>query len=263
MRTVSWLLVALVLRVLLTLYGHLHDQSQSDQFTDIDYGVYTDAARYVQEGGSPFQRHTYRYTPLLAYLMLPNLTLHPLLGKALFILADLLTALGILACLSVYNPSLTQPQRTFLVNLWLFNPLVMTVSARGNADCIIACLSIGTIYLVLTQRHLLAGLLYGLTVHFKIYPVVWCLTLWMYVSRERHPLRPTLKRVGFTVVSLGTFSLLMAFFYRLYGYTFLYEGYLYHSVRKDNRTNFSIYFYFIHLNFAHVPQWMSFSAFLP
>lgn len=139
----------------------------------------------------------------------------------------------------------------------------MTVSARGNADCIIACLSVASIYLVLTQRHLMAGVLYGLTVHFKIYPVVWCLTLWMFISRDRHPLLPTCKRVQFTVVSLGVFCLLMSLFYRLYGYTFLYEGYLYHSVRKDNRTNFSIYFYFIHLNFVHVPQWMSFSAFLP
>lgn len=107
MRTGQWLLVGLLLRILLTLYGHLHDQEHTDQFTDIDYGVYTDAARYVQSGGSPYQRHTYRYTPLVAYLMLPNLTLHPLFGKAVFILADLLTALGLLACLSVYNPSLT------------------------------------------------------------------------------------------------------------------------------------------------------------
>lgn len=33
--------------------------------TDIDYKVYTDAAYY----DSPYERHTYRYTPLLAYMM--------------------------------------------------------------------------------------------------------------------------------------------------------------------------------------------------
>ena len=54
--------------------------------------VVTDGARHVAAGGSPFDRATYRYTPLLAWLMLPNIWLHPAAGKLLFCAADLVAA---------------------------------------------------------------------------------------------------------------------------------------------------------------------------
>jgi phosphatidylinositol glycan class M len=56
----------------------------------------------------------------------------------------------------------------------------------------------------------------------------------------------TKNRLVFTFVSASTFIGLTYYFYTVYGYEFLYEGYLYHLVRKDNRHNYSVYWYLIY-----------------
>lgn len=76
----------------------------------------------------------------------------------------------------------------------------------------------------------------------------------------------TKNRLMFTIVSAGTFIGFTALFYRIYGYEFLYEGYIYHLARKDHRHNNSVYWLMIYQLFdepnstligllTFIPQW--------
>jgi phosphatidylinositol glycan class M len=87
------LALGIAIRLLLLVIGNYIDSHSLLPYTDIDYFVFTgispslppDAASYVANGQSPYQRHTYRYTPLIAWI------LSVLNGKLLFLVSDLAT----------------------------------------------------------------------------------------------------------------------------------------------------------------------------
>lgn len=86
------LVYSLVIRLILVVYGEIQDKISELPYTDVDYRVVTDGAEHVHYSRSPYNRHTYRYTPLLAYLLLPNILVHRCFGKLLFVFFDLVIA---------------------------------------------------------------------------------------------------------------------------------------------------------------------------
>ena len=82
---------AFLLRMILVYVAKVIDESsEGAKYTDTDYDVFSDAATHVYNGNSPFARHTYRYTPLAAYICLVNNIIHPLAGKVVFCIIDVL-----------------------------------------------------------------------------------------------------------------------------------------------------------------------------
>jgi phosphatidylinositol glycan class M len=76
--TFFYFLFSFAARLLTVYIGCLIDESPGpNKYTDTDYEVFTDAATHVMNGGSPYARHTYRYTPLAAYVCLVNNLIHP------------------------------------------------------------------------------------------------------------------------------------------------------------------------------------------
>ncbi|KAL4657274.1 GPI mannosyltransferase 1 [Arapaima gigas] len=273
----KWPLFALALwmRTALICWGVYQDRTMAVKYTDIDYHVFTDAARLVTQGGSPYDRATYRYTPLLAWILTPNIYLTSVFGKLLFVTCDIIS--GGLTYSILRRRGLRREAACTYCALWLLNPLPMGVSSRGNAEALLAVLVLATLDL-LDRGHLAwAAAFYGLSVHMKIYPVTYALPIALSLqARQYHNttsgshlvkvLQRFLSRdlVLFAAVSGGVFSGLTLLFYHRYGWEFVQETYLYHLTRRDIRHNFSPYFYMLYLTAEH--SWgraLGLIAFLP
>ena len=189
------LLTGLALRLVLIYVGVQQDASASGvKYTDVDYSVYTDAAALVAQGESPYARATYRYTPMLAWSLIPTSwggALWPHSGKVLFALMDVALAAAVRSILRLRGLSAHSATRR---GAWLvlFNPLVINLSTRGNADALIVLLVMLMLLALLRARPTLAAALFGLAVHVKIYPIVYALALMLFLNEDY----PTTTGVG-------------------------------------------------------------------
>lgn len=241
--------LAIALRIALLIFGTWQDTHLNVKYTDIDYEVYTDAARFVVAAQSPYQRSTYRYTPLLAALLTPNILVHKAFGKIVFSIADIVAALLFIRLLQRHHPS---PSLLLPLSIWLFSPLTATISTRGNGEALVTCMLLAMLDLFQTHHLLVSGTLYGLAVHWRLYPVIYSLPilvhLLFYYSPGTTATSTSIKSRVYAVMTFGipaatTFLGLGIWMYWLYGQEFVYETYLYHASRVDPRHNFSPYFY--------------------
>ena len=165
---------AILLRIVFLFYGLWQDCNSAFKYTDIDYYVFTDASRYIAHGRSPYDRETYRYTPLLAWLLLPTTwsSIWFSFGKVLFAAADILAGWLILTVLRAEMKMPTDRALRY-ASIWLLNPMVATISTRGSSEGLLGVMVVALLWAVTQRQFTVAGVLLGLGVHFKIYPFIY------------------------------------------------------------------------------------------
>ncbi|KAI8532583.1 hypothetical protein RHMOL_Rhmol11G0224700 [Rhododendron molle] len=281
----SLLLFSAILRLLLILYGEWQDTHMEVRYTDVDYLVFSDAASLMASGKSPYKRTTYRYSPLIAFLLIPNSMIHRSWGKFLFSASDLLVGLFIHNILMLRK--VPENLCTYSVMVWLFNPFTFTIGTRGNCEPIVCAMVLWIIMCLMNGSLLQAAFWYGLVVHLRIYPIIYALPIILVLDpfHFRSHKKPALtewsssngrsaqilsskntgaynlwvvltsmftkERLMFGLISGAVFFICTGIFFYLYGWEFLHEALLYHLTRTDPRHNFSIYFYHIYLHYEH------------
>ncbi|KAF5559690.1 GPI mannosyltransferase 1 [Fusarium napiforme] len=264
LRTTPLFTISLFLRLALLFYGLYQDAHSALKYTDIDYLVFTDASRFVAEGSSPYARDTYRYTPLLAWLLLPTVRFSAF-GKLVFAAADLLAGWLILRVLR--RRGMDEATAGGFSALWLWNPMVATISTRGSSEGLLGVLTMGLLWAVERRKLSLAAIILGLSVHFKIYPFIYApaIVWWMdeaHLGNEtKAATRPssykeavsnffTPERLKFGLLSLITFMILNLIMFSIYETPFLVHTYFHHVTRIDHRHNFSPYNVLLYLTSA-------------
>lgn len=249
----SLLLYGFIIRLIALSYSILHDKHVYHiKYTDIDYHVFTKGTKAILDGKSPYDDPEYRYPPIVALVFITNILLNLNSGKLLLIFTDILCG-QLLYTLNIYQGVHRINSKLFLI-IWLFNPVTVAISTRGSFEPIITLLVIASIYLLIRGDTILAGLLYGLAIHIKLYPIIYSISLYFYIV-QRKPYMKTQTKVYYWIKTLtpnfshfkfflsSGISLALSSYisYICYGHDYIEQSFLYHLRRKDVQHNFSVY----------------------
>ncbi|KAD4179425.1 hypothetical protein E3N88_28016 [Mikania micrantha] len=199
----SLIIFSAFLHVLLIVYGEWQDTHMEVRYTDVDYFVFSDVAALVVAGKSPYKRSTYRYSPLIAYILAPNSFIHRSWGKFLFSASDLLVGYFIRSILKLRG--VPENLSIYSVIVWLFNPFTFTIGTRGNCEPIICAIILWIILCIMrAQTH---WLFWGYMLEFKgkqVFLQLWAASLLFFAANTyvmitiilRHTYSPVFKRLA-------------------------------------------------------------------
>ncbi|KAM7541335.1 hypothetical protein Aperf_G00000029742 [Anoplocephala perfoliata] len=70
---------------------------------------------------------------------------------------------------------------------WLFNPVTASVSVRGSAESVLGVFVLACLNSLLRNHVVLSGLLFGICIHLKLYPVIYAPVMYLYLCDPPEP----------------------------------------------------------------------------
>lgn len=168
---------------------------------------------------SPYTRATYRYTPLLAVLLSPihilPSPLGPIFGKLIFSFVSSFTIPNLLLRLSnAEQQGNSSDIRRFIApnwlihGIWTLNPIILNINTRGSSEALLVVLVLGALVALKEERLRTCAILWGASIHWKLYPVVYASSLFVVLQRMDAGRLWTRRKVEFGLWSVGTVGVL-------------------------------------------------------
>ena len=238
--------------------------------------------RFVTLGDSPYERDTFRYSPVLAFTCVLNVTSHPLVGKAFFVVGDLVSWVLIKKVLSQQGGGSRKTKS--LSAAYLFNPYTITMSTRGSCESFTAFLLMLIVCCLQCEDTFRAASCFAFATLFRLYPIIYSVPLLLYIDKQgsifvhevdqkvparTHDLTTAAvvghqtscastgtsllkgmfspRKVYFCTVAASLSIACVAYYQLWYGMDFFRETFVHHMKRVDIRHNFSMSFYSAYL----------------
>ena len=262
------LLLGAILRAILVIYAMWHDANLPVRYTDADYFVFRDAAALVAVGSTPYARATFRYPPLVAWLLAPgeSLGIGAVWGKVLFCAADVGVGALLIGLLIARGETRSAARRASA--LWLLSPLAATAASRGSSDALALLFVLAALHGVDAARRggngrggggsmglweaASGGVALGAAIYSRLFPIIYALPLALALGQSGIRVRmccgllsPSV--IVLTVATIATALILTASGIAAYGTDALTEAYYFHLSRVDARHNFSPLWYATYL----------------
>ncbi len=92
--------------------------------------------------------------------------------------------------------------------IWSLNPFVLNINTRGSAESILVVLVALSLVFIKQKKEVVAAIVWGLAVHWKIYPIVYGAAFAAVLHQRDGGRWFTWRKIRFGFISAGTFTAL-------------------------------------------------------